>query len=167
MATAACEVPDAMSESDVPPNDAQVLRTVQIIAGALMLGVIAFGVVAAVMVQGRAAGDPLLAYVAAGFAVFALVLRSLLPNLMAGAEGDAPAIYQTQTIVRYALLEGAALFNLVAYLIAAQWWSVAVAGVLLAAMGFGFPTRGKYETWLQGRRQLERFETGDRSNDET
>jgi hypothetical protein len=42
--------------------------------------------------------------------------------------------YQVRMIVGLAMLEGAALFNTVAFLLEGHWWSLAVVGVLLAFM---------------------------------
>lgn len=140
------------------------LRTMQIIAGALLMGVISFAGVAAFMGLEKEAGDPFMAYIAAGFAVLMFVMHLLVPSMIAGAAmkqsgqnettedrtGDnLVGIFQTQLIVVMAMLEGAAFFNLVAFIIAVQWWSFAVVGLLLLAMAAKFPTRFKVESWLE------------------
>ena len=43
-------------------------------------------------------------------------------------------VYQTELIIKLALLEGAAFMNGVAYLVEVQWWSLAVMGTLLFVM---------------------------------
>jgi hypothetical protein len=48
--------------------------------------------------------------------------------------------YQTALIIRSAILEGAAFFALVAYMVEGKWWSLAAAGVLLLFLLTGMPT---------------------------
>ena len=48
-----------------------------------------------------------------------------------------------------ALLDGAALFNLIAYIIDGQWFSLATAGFLLLLMGMMFPTVREFESWAE------------------
>ena len=62
--------------------------------------------------------------------------------------------FQTRTIVDYALLEGAAFFNLVAFMIEGQWWGFAAVGLLLACMVLAFPTLGRLEHWIQNQPAL-------------
>lgn len=69
--------------------------------------------------------------------------------LLAGA-----AAFQTRMIVEFALLEGVAFFNLVAFMVEGQWWGFASVGVLLACMVLAFPSLGRLETWLQQQTEL-------------
>ena len=67
------------------------------------------------------------------------------------------AQYQTRMIVGLAVLEGAAFFNLVAYIIEGRWWSMVAVAVLLFWMLTAFPTVGKLARWAEDRRQLREF----------
>ncbi len=58
------------------------------------------------------------------------------------------ALYQSQMIIGLALLEGATFFNLIAYLLEGDPSSLAVAGLLLVAMLWQFPTRTGLENFL-------------------
>jgi hypothetical protein len=133
----------------------QVLLVSRIILGGLASGVI-FAVVAFISVrQNQPPGEPFLANYAAGCAGLFLLLRLAVLGIITRRRNASPRdlrtllrLYQTRLIVGLAILEGAALFNAVAYLIAGQWWSLAVVGVLLALMLTSFPTRMGIEQWL-------------------
>ena len=142
------------------PDPATVIRTSQIIASALMAGVTVFGVIAVAMggkVQPR---QPIVAYIAILLAAQVVALRFFIPNLVVNSrlkslkesgleaiKNQLPALFQTRMIIGLALLEGAAFFNLVSYLIEGQWFSIGVAGFLLALMAMMFPTIRKYDLW--------------------
>lgn len=158
-----------------PPNTENVVRVAQIIAGALVLGVLMFaGVAVAISIGKPAAARPVVTYVALVVAGMMIVARYFVPKSMASAQrrqaadagtrGDAEEwtalgmVYQTKTIVAFALLEGAAFLCLIAYTLEAQWVALAMAGVLLLLMAAGFPTRGQFETWAEGQRQMMAFD---------
>lgn len=141
------------------------LRTMQIIAGALMMGVISFAAVAVFMGLQKEVADPFIAYIAAGFAVLMFVVHLFVPPMISNGmisqlrhandirdESSTAGLigaYQTHLIIALAMLEGAAFFNLVAYIIAVQWWSLVIVGMLLLAMAMKFPTRFKVESWIE------------------
>ncbi|QDT62906.1 hypothetical protein [Calycomorphotria hydatis] len=196
-----------------PEQLSRKVRTMQIIAAALMNGVVVFGIVAFVITGGPKAAEqfPLLSTIAAGFAGFAVFLsiivgllidgRSLGSPVQMGQTGtrlidrarrdgmpeEALAEFQeecervdeefaesrhdvwveltiggcmTRMIIRYAILEGAAMFNLVAFIIEQQWFSLAVVLVLLGITAFHFPTVSAIRHALEDRARMEDFESG-------
>jgi len=161
-----------------------VVRTVQIIVAALAMGVLIFASVTVFQRMNQAPQqDALLAYLAVGFAVTALGMRSVIGGLTVanqrkriaggtwsidsrGAGSGLPTnvtdgdrllfVFQQKTIIESALLEGAAFFVLISFLIVGQWWSLAVAGMLLMMLVVPFPTYDRVENWV--RYQLELME---------
>jgi hypothetical protein len=150
------------------------LTNMRIISAALISGVVVFlAVVLFVMKSDPKPGSPLLTYIGLAFGAGALVFAFIIPGFVGGSikqalvEGkrvDLPPqfkatqdvgivgnllfLFQTRLIIGYAILKGAAFFNLVAYMIERQDVSLAIVGLLLAAMLVKFPTRGKVEGWL-------------------
>jgi hypothetical protein len=59
------------------------------------------------------------------------------------------AMYQTSLIAGGAILEGAAFFNLVAYMIEQQPMNLVVAGVLLLLLLSQIPTASRVESWIE------------------
>lgn len=136
------------------------LRTMQIIAAAVMGGLIAFIAAASVLALDKPPGDRFLAVVAAVVAGGAVAMRFVLPGaISAGARRrlatgnrDAPlepadlaSTFQMKTIVEFAVLEAAGIVAAIALIVTVQWWLLAVAGIVLAIMAAGFPTRGRFD----------------------
>lgn len=157
--------------SQEPTSQAiQTAVAIQIIAGALIAGVVSFGLVAVFLTFGDQPDDPLLGYVAAGFSAVMLVMSLTIPSLVARQQtreafaraGDDEerarrnlyAAFQTKTIIGFAMLEGAAFFDLVAYMNTARTWVLAIAAALVAIMVSRFPTRGRIENWIENQMQL-------------
>ncbi len=158
----------------------QRLRTMQIVAGALLMGVLIFlGIVLyMVWIQNKGAGTappadmPLLSLLAAVFFVIQAPLSFLIPQFLtrnalgqiASGNWKAPpgfnaadfpsdaskllGIRQTAMIVGLALLEGAAFFACIAYLLEAQPWVLAIILVSVLLMMMNFPTEGRVRSWL-------------------
>ena len=139
------------------------VRTMQIIAAALMMGVVIFALI--VVAQGslnQPAGGNTVALMGAGFALLMFVMHLTVPGMMAKSaagrvqgENDAGrwiGIYQTKLIIGMAMLEGAAFFNLIACMSEHNWWSLAVAGGLVLTMLIQFPTRSRVEQWIETQR---------------
>jgi drug/metabolite transporter (DMT)-like permease len=137
--------------------------------------------------------EPMLTYIAIVGAFVALVMAMIFPGIVirnqrqailagkptlkAGSIGGPPlpeaerelgplvAGYQTALIIRGALLEGAASFCLVAYLLEGQSLGLVGAGVLLLFLLGAFPTRSKVEDAIEGERttieQLRQMEPTD------
>lgn len=162
-----------------PSNTAAAtVRTMQIIAGALIVGVVLFSAIAWFVVpRGGPPHDtsPLISVLGAAGAVVQVVLafivpfklqqpasrklvESMLPPQVREKLGQSTeqsgllAVYQTRMIVAMALLEGAAFFNIVAYIIEQNWWTFAVVGVLLLFLLGMFPTRTRVEQWIENQR---------------
>jgi len=50
-----------------------------------------------------------------------------------------------------AMLEGAAFFNLVVYIVTALAWPLVIAGILVMLMALSFPTPGGVDSWIERR----------------
>ena len=144
------------------------IRVSQIIASALMMGVLVFaGVTVAFHLSDPqpAAGnqDSMLLIVAIVFTVGDLIARfvvlkthdqnmarklenreteSVSPNEVYGA-------YQTRLIISLAMLEGVAFFCLIAFMIEHRWEAFGLAMFLLLMMAMNFPTENKFRSWVR------------------
>ena len=154
----------------------KVLLTMRIIAGALMMGVIIFGLIVAMQFNGNQPnpGQPqvpqrgipdLLTYIGAGMALLMILLRFTIPPLVArtlirqirrnestGTRetlGRLLMAAQTKMIIEYAMLEGAAFFNLIAVMTEHSMISIGVVIVLLSLMLLNFPTMNKLVNWIE------------------
>jgi hypothetical protein len=159
---------------------ANAIRPMQIIVTAMGSGAIMFLVVAIVVAK-PAAAQPLIAYMAVAFAVAAFAAWLVVPGVIANkacqaiAAGHTPSaavqanvshdadvvtqlagVFQTRLIIASALLEGAAFFNLVAYLLEGQYLSLGIASVLILLILSQFPTRGRLSVWVS--HQMENIE---------
>jgi hypothetical protein len=148
------------------------LRTVQIVAGALLLGVAALTAVALVVVWTRT-GGPIVAPPADGslpfmtlVAVFLLATQGLLAAFFPGVltratvtrlAAAAPApddaahllhIRYPSLLIALALLEGAALFGGVAFLLEGHMLALAVVVGAVLLMLLRFPTEVRIRAWL-------------------
>lgn len=160
-------------------NMNQAVRTMQLITGALLIGVVVFGVIAT-LVGGKPAAPPpnqppptpILTYMAAGFAFIQLGMRAVVPTVMArnsvahlqGSLDDSDAsklrlagIYQTKMIIGMALCEGAAFFALIAWMTERELIAIGTAGFLVLVMLAAFPTRSRVEGWIRHQIELRSF----------
>jgi hypothetical protein len=161
-----------MSERDErSPSETVPFRTVQIIAGALIVGPLIFAVIAFLSGQGQQPGDPTIGYIAILFSVIALFASFFLPTKVAkqnsaslGSQGTDLSmmqlfgVFNTQVIIRAALLEGGAFFCCVAYMSSRLWWTLAMALGLLSVIAIFFPTRGRFDDWVREQRELRAFD---------
>jgi hypothetical protein len=161
---------------------ARATRPMQIIVGSLSAGVVMFAAAAVFIVSHQAgppAGETLVTYLAIAFALVSLPLALVIPGVIVRSQRTAAlaapptqptpsssghssdierelrpmlAHYQTALIVRSALLEGAAFFCLVAYLIEHRPLSLCGAGGLLLLILSGIPTRAKIESAVESER---------------
>jgi len=151
-----------MSQGNPPIKPESVGRISQIIAGALIAGVVMFACVAFFIAQGEPAKSPMLALVGAGMAAMAVVVRFIVPTLIVnGAKArlkevanadrmtQLAGLYQTKMIIGMAVLEGAAFVNLIAYITERQYWSYGVVAFLLGVMAISFPSQGQFESWAE------------------
>jgi hypothetical protein len=144
------------------------LRTMQIIVGALAFGVVNFLVVALwIVLSGNdpPVVPPSLTYVAIGAAVIAVVASFVVPSIIAGplkrqmatdeSASSLPvvtrhaAVYQTMLIIRCAILEGAAFFCLVSYLVEHHIAGPVAATLLLLVIVAQIPTHSRLESWIE------------------
>jgi hypothetical protein len=154
------------------------VRTMQIIVGALAGGVLLFLVIVVFLATANVRhqmGQPIITYAAIGMAVAVIVGWLIVPAVIAAQMkksviekssgqpdprapvanadlGDVPplvAIFQTRTIIAAALLEGAAFFACIAYMLERQPIALAAVGVLLLLILSQMPTVGRVESWLE------------------
>ncbi len=166
----------------------KVLRIMQIIACALIAGVLSFAGVASFIVFGQAPaaqpgvqppaaaqnGSEIIMYLAMAFAAGAVVMSFVMSKLVsaAGVKGVAKmardgtstgskelfgrllGVAQTKMIIAMALVEGAAFFNLIAFIITKSLIAPAVVGALLCVMAIHFPTKFKLARWLEDQQRM-------------
>lgn len=162
----------------------KVLLTMRIIAGALIAGVVMFGGIACFLVFGqppaaRPGPAPNLGFaiqldLGVAGAVLAVVMSFVVPNLIANVQvksiakitqdgtatgskelfGRMLAVSQVRMIIALALVEGAALFNLITFIITKSMIPPAIVGVLLVVMMIHFPTKLKLARWLEDQQRL-------------
>lgn len=148
-----------MTQQQVSP--ASVVRTTQIIIGALISGLVCFGGIALTS-QNQPGGQSVLTMVGAGLSLMQVLMWIVIPGIVAKAqlkdlrdvaEADRmPLLAQaflTRKIIGAALLEGAGFFNLVGYMIERQVISLAIVGVLLALLAAMLPTQGQFDSWAE------------------
>jgi hypothetical protein len=140
------------------------IRGLQIIAGALIQGVVLFSIICIVIVggiPGNARFDQPLSLIGAGGAALLFVLHFVVPKQMVQLavrstqptdESDWLGVYRGREIIGRALLEGAGFFNNIAFLVDKNWWSLAVVGFLVFWMLITFPTRTRVEQWIETQR---------------
>jgi len=162
-----------------------VLRTMQIVVGALVAGCAMFLVVVLVVAPTMAADRrqdmPLITYVATGFAVVSLIVRAVVPGIVVtlgrrrilngnwpmpasrggsqpinvefiertGDAGRLAVLSLNRTIIAAAMLEGAAFFALVAYMIERLPLALVVAVALIVGVALHFPTRSRLVHWVE------------------
>lgn len=154
------------------PKFDQQLRVMQIIAVALMMGVLMFFGVVLVSTKGEVFGQngpSFLTMFAAAFAGVMVVSHIVVPLMVARSQlkiatGQAPAdqtvesrtsslaaVFQVQLIIALALLEGAAFFNLIVLMTDKHVMSTVLVACLILLMVLKFPTRTKVSWWVQNR----------------
>jgi hypothetical protein len=153
--------------------------TLRIIHAALLMGCLAFAVIAVVLRQQQAAppvDPPVVSMIGIGISVVAAASYLIVPNLMVAgwrrrvaqtesadtgsADGRFWDVLNTHFIVGAALLEGVIFFLLVAYLIEGQPWTLGVAAFFWLVLASRYPTEAGMRRWLET--QLELIEQGRR-----
>lgn len=175
----------AMPDSHLRARLTPATRTLQVIVGTMVVGALIFLVIACtVEVQQpvRIAEEPpgpIVTYVATGFGAFALIASFLVPATVVSlstkrmasgrplvgvppgqqAQDDVGllcAVHAQKTIIGCAMLEGAALLAVLAYMVEKQAVAAAVALVLIAVLASRIPTTLRLQYWIQERlRRLE------------
>lgn len=164
-----------------PQTPEAAARHLRVVTISLATGVLAFAAFTLVARDGQAEHDALLlTYLAPALAAALVAGRFVVPGAMRGAlvrrianrESDAgdiekslPGHWQVTNIVARAMLEGAALVNLMAFHLEHQWLNLAVAGGCLVGLLLPFPTLMAFEAWrerllraVEERRMLGRFD---------
>jgi hypothetical protein len=148
-------------------------RVIQIIAGAILAGLLMFIAIVAIMVmndnqpgRANAFGDlPLLSLMGCGLLAVNLPLSVIVPSAMAkngvrqlaARTGENPQtftgelinVWQTSFIVSRALLEGAGFLGALAYMVEKHWLGLAVALAVALIMLVTFPTEGRIRAWVE------------------
>ena len=157
----------------------KVLRIMQIIAGALIAGVLSFAGVASVIVLGQApvvkpAGQPevvnqVLPLIAIGVFFLNAILSFIVPKLISRFSvkgvgkmiedgtltdpkellGRLLSVAQTKTIVALALVEGAAFFVLIVVIVSKSDDMLGLVCASFCIMTAHFPTKLKLARWLE------------------
>jgi hypothetical protein len=149
----------------------QQVRTMQIIMAGLLSGSTIFLVIAlALRTLGnlpQPPGQDMLTNVGVLLTAGILLAHALLPRRLlaaqrrnlaqAGSANDRGAwcgVFQTNMIIRAALIEGAVYFWLIAYLVEGRVWSPIVALVGIGILALHFPTRSLVERRIDQQRDL-------------
>jgi hypothetical protein len=138
----------------------------QIINGSLILGVTVFLGIVLLTTQNQQPQVPQLTYYALGFLALAIVIALAFHMPIPGHQlkqvtqkqfdsdevfmALAP-IYQTERIIKLAIIEGAAFFTVFSYMQEKVWWSLAATGLAIFLMILGFPTRATVNAWIERR----------------
>ncbi len=172
-----------MADSQWRDELGPMLRTLQIVVGALIAGTVGFLVVVLVVFTTEDRGDaaPVITYVAVAFAVTTLIARIVTPGIIiargrraiargtwrltqgsaappariaellerTGDAGKLGILFNISTIVAAALLEGAAFFAIVAYMMEHSVLSLIVAVVLIFGLATHVPTRSRLIHWIE------------------
>lgn len=154
------------------------LRTMQIIVFVMLAGCLSFTAIAVAVVNMRVTvvptpNLPLITYIALGVALVDAILSFIVPKFMLPTQlramiqggklsGSSPPetsvndsiltlyrLYQTQLIVSAAILEGAILFLVIAYMVEAQIVSLMAAAPLILLLAMKFPTLSRLERWIE------------------
>jgi hypothetical protein len=153
-------------------------RTLQIIVGALLAGVITFLAVVLALAAFEPAdarpSPPVMTYLGLALAGVGVALWAYVPGLVArrmrqsmisgeppelaqrfpsaaelGDVGALTAIYQTRTIIAAALLEGFALLSVIVFFLERQPLSLVALGVLMIMLLSEVPTVARLEDWVE------------------
>jgi hypothetical protein len=169
-----------MASPDTSDSLAPRIRVMQIIGSALVMGLLIFmGVSLFLRTTGKFRNPPpdvpIISYVAAGFCGIQLIAFFFVPGIMvkagrrriganvgplgaglvsAHSTGSLCGLYQTSMIVGDALLEGAALFLIIAFLIEGELIALLLAVFLLIILILQIPTRSRVERWIERQQEL-------------
>jgi len=143
--------------------------TCMVIAFALIMGVVTFAAVAGVALNQPApvVEQPFISIGAAGMGAMMFVLSFFVPGMVGSqnlqalknrgypvTEAELLQVYQLKLIIRYALLEGGAFLNLIAFMVEHQTWSLGIVGVIVGVMILLFPTPGRIHYWIKEQKEL-------------
>lgn len=142
----------------------QAVKAAQIVTFAMVAGIVSFGGIAVVVGGLHQDEDAFLSMILGGISLGPIVMSLVLPSLIsperiqsrqtgAGSSVSPEMVpYQvmfTRVLLRSGILEGAALLNLIAYLLEGQWWSIGLAGVILLILLTNFPTASRFHHYAE------------------
>jgi hypothetical protein len=148
---------------------AESVRGMQIIAAAMMTGVLSFMFVVLVATQGNVFGfnkPPVLTRIGAGLGAFLILNHFVVPEIVSSVQlqritasgllqlddesqyQQVTGIYRIRLIIALAMLEGAAFLNLVVLMVEKNGLSLGVVVLLLGLMLVRFPTQHKVSSWV-------------------
>jgi hypothetical protein len=159
----------------------QRLLTLRIIHAALLLGCVSFGAVIVFIrlqqQQPLAPNPPMLSYIGIAVAVSTVLAFLIVPSMLLNgwrrrlARGESPfpvtiqpapakddddaqyaTILQTHFIIRAALLEGTIFYQLIAYLVEGQPWTLGLAVFFWLVLLAKFPTDTGTRRWIEAQR---------------
>lgn len=145
-----------------------IVRVGMVIHSAMIVGIFTFfGIVllssGGVVLESADSGTPVITSTAAGFGLVTLlaimIIRSKsewpVRKMVAALQGKVSLdvalarAMLVRTVVIAGLLEGAALLNLTVYKLEGQALSIGVAGVMLVALAWQFPTPDRAFRWME------------------
>ncbi len=167
------ENPYRDSGGSLPPSSTDqvaFVRSIQIITLALLQGVVIFGIIVLFINKAVVDGKPgILTWIAVGFSCLMIMNHIMIPQLISKAMLDRIStadlrgqsdlegfervfgIFRAQHIVACALLEGAAFFCFVTYMVEKNWMPLGAAVVLMIMIAIRFPTAAKVQFWVEDR----------------
>ena len=131
--------------------------TLTIIVCAMAAGILTFSVVTIFLRSGKEPSEGIFHFLALGVGAAAIVGSCIVPGIIgknASSQGGVrglAGIFQTKTIIACALIEGAAFFNLVAYLIEGHKVSLFTGAACIALVLVQIPTKYRLTNWIQQR----------------
>jgi hypothetical protein len=131
------------------------LKATQIIALALMAGVISTSAIMTFVVNNSVVGVSLagnkVSLIMAGITVLNMLLLAVVARWKVPRRPGVRLheVWQRRMVIRFALLEGTALLNAVAGIIERQWWTFVIFGVVFVLMCVLFPTRTRFNWFLE------------------
>ncbi|MCA9068092.1 MAG: hypothetical protein KDA84_04180 [Planctomycetaceae bacterium] len=155
-----------MSQTNIQKPE-QLVMLMRIITVAILMGPLLFLFVVLNNSENQQPQDPSQAYIAAGFAGLMIFVHFLirfrpkpssLPEEFRNENFDPLADevfmalapnYQVELIIKLALLEGATFFNIIAYQMERQWWTLAIVVLLLVLIAAKFPTISVIQQWIE------------------
>jgi len=144
-------------------SPAGIVLVMQIITATILAGPLVFLLYVLFATEAQPPNRIFTSYLGAGMAALMILLqffvrirpnRSAIPEDQRDQDFDpdsedvfmaiAPT-YQTELIIKIALLEGAAFLNIIAYMLERQTWTLAIAAVLLGLIAYQFPTHARIQ----------------------
>lgn len=154
-------------------ENAQQIKTMQIITFALIQGVVVFGAIAVfIAMSGDKPVASYMSWIGLALGMMMVVVRTIVGDFLTkgfrtgldstvwdeASEGHKNAKLignmQTKHIVETAILEAAAIFNCVAYMFEKNIISIVVVIALLILMAITFPSGTKVDQWVDNQKQL-------------